>query len=88
MIFAPVVDHLRNNGVVGYPTETVYGLGSACTQVGMRALQMVKGRSEEKSFIALVASRESIAGLAWTEEAVAAGRHVLAGFRDAGARRS
>ncbi len=65
----PVVDHLRNDGVVGYPTETVYGLGSACTEVGMRALQMVKGRSEEKSFIALVASRESIAGLAWTEEA-------------------
>jgi len=64
-----VVEHLRAGGVVAYPTETVYGLGSACTAEGIRSVQDFKGRPSDKSLIALVDSRQSVAGLRWTEGA-------------------
>ncbi len=64
-----VVAHLRRGGVVAYPTETVYGLGGACTEAGVRRVRMLKKRGAGKPLIALVESREAIAGLEWTESA-------------------
>ena len=55
--------------MLAYPTETVYGLGGACSEPGIAALRRVKGRGEEKPFIALVESELAVAGLAWTEAA-------------------
>ena len=66
---APVVAHLRAGGLVAYPTETVYGLGSACTPDGVRRVRALKRREADKPLIALVASREAVAGLEWTESA-------------------
>lgn len=64
-----VVAHLREDGLVAYPTETVYGLGGAVTEGAVRALRRAKGREADKPFIALVESAESVDGLAWTPDA-------------------
>jgi L-threonylcarbamoyladenylate synthase len=64
-----VVEHVRAGGVVAYPTETVYGLGGACTPGGVRAVRAVKGRADEKPLLALVPSRESVEHLTWTDAA-------------------
>ena len=52
-----VVEHLRGGGLLAYPTETVYGLGSAPTEPALAALAGLKGRSPDKPFLLLVASR-------------------------------
>ena len=66
---APVVEHLRAGGVVAYPTETVYGLGSACTEEGVRRVQALKRRDADKPLIVLVPSAESVSSLRWTDAA-------------------
>lgn len=50
--------HLAGGGLLAYPTETVYGLGSAPTDQGLDALSRLKGRPPSKPFLLLVASRE------------------------------
>lgn len=52
-----VVRHLASGGLIGYPTETVYGLGSAPTEPGVRALAALKGREIGKPFLVLVSDR-------------------------------
>jgi L-threonylcarbamoyladenylate synthase len=54
----PVRRHLGRNLILGYPTETVYGLGSAPTAEGTAALAALKGRPAGKPFLLLVGSRE------------------------------
>lgn len=70
----PVVrDHLARGGVLGYPTETVYGLGSFATEDGLQALADLKGRPPRKPFMLLVSGRpmaESV-GLAFNASAKA-----------------
>lgn len=66
---AEVVAHVRSGGLVAYPTETVYGLGGACTPGGVRAVRAVKGRAEEKPLLVLVSSARSVAHLRWTDAA-------------------
>lgn len=61
-----VVAHLRSDGVVAYPTETVYGLGGACTPESVRAVRELKGRTDDKPLLALVESAESVDRLRWT----------------------
>jgi len=53
----PVVrDHLARGGLLAYPTETVYGLGSAPTDAGLDALARLKGRPPAKPFLLLISS--------------------------------
>lgn len=53
----PIVrDHLAAGGLLGYPTETVYGLGSAPTDQALDALARLKGRPPKKPFLLLVSS--------------------------------
>lgn len=54
---APVGNHLSAGGVLGYPTETVYGLGSFATDTGLDALASMKGRPPRKPFLLLISSR-------------------------------
>jgi L-threonylcarbamoyladenylate synthase len=61
-----VVAHLRAGGVIAYPTETVYGIGAACSAEGVAAVRALKGREADKPFLALIPSEESAAGLVWT----------------------
>jgi L-threonylcarbamoyladenylate synthase len=52
-----IVDHLRAGGLIAYPTETVYGLGSLPTPEPLRALTRLKGRAPDKPFLLLVSGR-------------------------------
>jgi L-threonylcarbamoyladenylate synthase len=63
--------HLQAGGLLAYPTETVYGLGSRAVVADVAALSHLKGRAPGKPFLLLVASRsmaESV-GLLFTPAA-------------------
>lgn len=64
-----VVAHLKAGGVIAYPTETVYGLGSACSEEGVRALRTLKAREADKPFLALVGAISDVDDLSWTPAA-------------------
>ncbi len=64
-----VAEYVRSGGVVAYPTDTVYGLGSACTERGVETVRRAKAREAGKPLIALVRGAEDVAGLAWTDGA-------------------
>lgn len=73
----PVVTrHLAAGGLVAYPTETVYGLGSRPKPIEVAALAALKGREPGKPFLLLVASWQMISayGLVFTTAAEALGR--------------
>jgi L-threonylcarbamoyladenylate synthase len=55
---AAVAPHLERGGLLAYPTETIYGLGSRATAAGVAALAALKGRAEGKPFLLLVSQRE------------------------------
>jgi L-threonylcarbamoyladenylate synthase len=69
----PVRRHLDQGGVLGYPTETVYGLGSAPAEGPTAKLAELKGRPQGKPFLVLVSSREMAEswGLVFTPAATA-----------------
>ena len=48
MIDEPTLHHLRNNGVVAYPTSTLPGLACLPTAEGLDALFTLKNRSPDK----------------------------------------
>ena len=48
------VAHLERGGLLAYPTETVYGLGSTPSVPGLSALSRLKGRAAGKPFLLLV----------------------------------
>jgi L-threonylcarbamoyladenylate synthase len=52
-----VLDHLGGRGILAYPTETVYGLGSAADAESLARLATLKGRPAGKPFLLLVSSR-------------------------------
>jgi L-threonylcarbamoyladenylate synthase len=53
-----VVEHLRNEGLLAYPTETVYGLGSRALHDDVAKLAALKGRTAGKPFLLLISNRE------------------------------
>jgi L-threonylcarbamoyladenylate synthase len=65
--------HLAGGGLLGYPTETVYGLGSAPTDAALDALAVLKGRPPKKPFLLLVSSEAMAAewGLVFSRAASA-----------------
>ena len=58
----PVRAHLAAGRLLGYPTETVYRLGSAPEAAALAALAALKGRPSKKPFLLLVASRAMASG--------------------------
>jgi L-threonylcarbamoyladenylate synthase len=69
-VLPDVVHHLRSGGVIGYPTETVYGLGGAATPAAVARVRTLKSRDPAKPLILLVESAEAVSGLRWTEPAL------------------
>lgn len=71
-----VMSHVQRGGLLAYPTETVYGLGSRPLEADVRALAALKGRVAGKPFLLLVASQEmaEAQGLAFNESARALAR--------------
>ena len=53
-------EHLTSGGLLAYPTETVYGLGSLPTTPALEALARLKGRAPDKPFLLLVSSRAMV----------------------------
>ena len=53
-----VARHLEGGGLLAYPTETVYGLGSRPVEQDIAALARLKGRDEAKPFLLIVAHRD------------------------------
>jgi L-threonylcarbamoyladenylate synthase len=66
-----VAQHLGHGGLLAYPTETVYGLGSRPLAEDVVALAALKGRDQTRPFLLLVASRgmAEAYGLHFTEAA-------------------
>ncbi|MGA2383437.1 MAG: L-threonylcarbamoyladenylate synthase [Gemmatimonadales bacterium] len=58
-----VVTHLARRGIIAYPTETVYGLGSITSAPAVERLAALKGRDPGKPFLLLVASRRMLQGV-------------------------
>ena len=88
-----IATHLEEGGLLGYPTETVYGFGAGVTPRGIRAVRRLKGRDDTKPFLVLVPDRssEDVTRLDWTPSALALAEAVWPGaltlvLRDPGAR--
>ncbi len=66
-----VLRHLVRGGLIAYPTETVYGLGSLVSHGPVAQLSALKGRRPGKPFLVLVAGHDMVAdiGLRMTEAA-------------------
>ena len=54
---ATIRAHLARRGLLGYPTETIYGLGSAADEESLARLAALKGRQPGKPFLLLVSGR-------------------------------
>ena len=50
-----VVAHLRGGGLLGYPTETVYGIGGDVSEASVTAVAGMKGREPGKPFLLIIA---------------------------------
>ena len=66
---APVLDHLREGGLLVYPTETVYGFGGLETPDVLEKLSVLKPRDPEKPLLLLIPDEESACDLDWTPAA-------------------
>jgi len=68
---SPVEHHIAKGMILGYPTETVYGLGSAADGPSLERLAALKGRPAGKPFLLLVSSRTMAesSGLVFTPSA-------------------
>jgi len=71
-----VAAHLGKGGLLGYPTETVYGLGSRPVGADVAALAGLKGRPAGKPFLLLISDRgmAEAQGLAFNPSADALSR--------------
>jgi len=71
-----IVLHLERGGLLAYPTETVYGLGSRAVQADVAALAALKGRAASKPFLLLISDRSMAEanGLAFNASADALAR--------------
>lgn len=57
------IDHLNARGVLAYPTETVYGFGSAVDHESVQELIRFKGRPPGKPFLLLISGSDMIGRL-------------------------
>lgn len=73
-----IVEHLAREGLLAYPTETVYGLGGAVERGVVRRLQRVKERGDDRPFLLLVPEAEGVP-LRWSSEARALARRFWPG---------
>ena len=62
-----VAAHLREGGLLAYPTETVYGLGCALRSEALARLARIKRQGRARPFLLLVRTPRDAPGLEWTE---------------------
>jgi protein-tyrosine phosphatase len=66
-----VAAHLHRGGLVVYPTETVYGLGSDAAGAGLKALWKAKDRGPDHPALLALSHRDQARGLRWSPAASA-----------------
>ena len=59
----PAIAHLHEGGVLAYPTETVYGFGTAVDHESVETLVRMKRRPPFKPFLLLIAGSDMLARL-------------------------
>lgn len=64
-----ITAHLREGGLIAYPTETVYGFGSLVRDDALTSLAALKSRDEAKPFLLLLRKAEDMPELVWTPTA-------------------
>jgi L-threonylcarbamoyladenylate synthase len=69
-----VLEHLARDGLIAYPTETVYGFGGATTAGAAAALRRLKGRDPRKPFLLLVSGPDQAPGVQWSDASRAVAR--------------
>ncbi len=72
------IRHLRDGGVLAYPTETLYGFGTAVNREAVEVLVQLKQRPAQKPFLLLIAGSDMLdrLGLKLTADAsILAARH-------------
>lgn len=74
-----VVAHLRADGVIAYPTETVYGFGGMLTDAALERVAALKARDETKPFLLLISNAAQSAQLEWNEAARLLAQHFWPG---------
>jgi len=65
-----VGQHLADGGIIAYPTETVYGLGTTLQADALRTLARLKAREAGKPFLVLDTEPTALPGLHWNEAAL------------------
>lgn len=61
---APAVDALRRDGLIAYPTETVYGLGASTrSQTAVRRIFEIKVREQRKPISVMICEPSAVAEL-------------------------
>ena len=73
-----IIEHLAERRVLAYPTETVYGFGTAVDQESVESLVQMKGRPPGKPFLLLIGDPSQIGRLALRMPTYAA--HLAARF--------
>lgn len=66
-----VADHLRREGLIAYPTETVYGFGCILREAPLARLYRLKRAGAAKPLLLLIGDRDDAASLVWPEGAEA-----------------
>lgn len=62
-----VLKHLAADGLIAYPTETVYGFGGAITARAAGALRTLKRREPHRPFLLLISDPDQAPGVQWTD---------------------
>lgn len=76
-----VTEHLQADGLLAYPTETVYGLGSTTGDAAVDALAALKGNRVGKHFLILIADLSMLdwCGVILSKDAETLARHFWPG---------
>lgn len=64
-----VVSHLRADGVIAYPTETVYGFGGLIRPAALERVSRLKQRAADKPFLLLISNPAQCPQLEWNDAA-------------------
>lgn len=64
-----ILEHLDADGLIAYPTETVYGFGGAMTAAAAGALRSLKSREPLKPFLLLITDPDQAPGVQWSDAA-------------------
>jgi len=63
-LLQPAVEVIRRDGVIGYPTETVYGLGAnAFSSRAVEKVYQLKARAKDKPLLVIAANLEQVTEL-------------------------